>query len=62
MIVINFSEESFDGAKTMKSQNFYTSDGNYLSSSVDTSGNTVYYIYDDAGFMQSMTSGDMEVL
>lgn len=56
------SEESFDGTKTMKSQNFYTSDGNYLASSVDTSGNTVYYIYDEAGFMQSMTSGDMEVL
>ncbi len=56
------SEESFDGTKTMKSQNFYTSDGNYLASSVDTSGNTVYYIYDEAGFMQSMTSGDTEVL
>ena len=56
------SEESFDGTKTMKTQNFYTSDGNYLASSVDTSGNTVYYIYDEAGFMQSMTSGDMEVL
>lgn len=56
------SEESFDGTKTMKTQNFYTSDGNYLSSSVDKSGNTVYYIYDEAGFMQSMTSGDMEVL
>ena len=56
------SEESFDGTKTMKSQNFYTSDGNYLASSVDTSGNTVYYIYDEAGLMQSMTSGDTEVL
>ncbi len=56
------SEESFDGTKTMKAQNFYTSDGNRLASSVDTSGNAVYYIYDETGFMQSMTSGDMEVL
>lgn len=56
------SEESFDGVRTMKTQNTYTSDGNYLSSSVDTSGNIVYYVYDEAGFMQSMTSGEMEVL
>ncbi len=56
------SEESFDGVRTMKTQNTYTSDGNYLASSIDTSGNIVYYIYDEAGFMQSMTSGDMEVL
>ena len=56
------SEEIFDGVRTMKTQNTYTSDGNYLASSVDTSGNIVYYIYDEAGFMQSMTSGDMEVL
>ena len=55
------SEENFDGVRTMKTQNTYTSDGNHLASSVDTSGNIVYYIYDEAGFMQSMTSGDMEV-
>lgn len=56
------AEENFDGTKTMKTQNTYTSDGNYLSSSVDTSGNIVYYVYDEAGFLDSMTSGDMEVL
>ncbi|MBO5947448.1 RHS repeat-associated core domain-containing protein [bacterium] len=55
-------EESFDGTKTMLSQNTYTENGNYRSSSVDTSGNTVYYVYDAAGFMQTMTSGDMEVM
>ncbi len=56
------AEEFYDGNKIMKTQNTYTSDGNYLESSVDTSGNTVYYVYDEAGFLDSLTSSDMNVL
>lgn len=56
------AEESFDGEKTMRTQNTYTSDGNHPASSIDTSGNIVYYVYDEAGFLDSMSSGDMEVL
>lgn len=51
------SESSFDGTKTMSSVTTYTSNGNYMASSVDTSGNTVYYIYGEDGFLDSMTSG-----
>lgn len=56
------AEESFDGEKTMRTQNTYTSDGNHPASSIDTSDNIVYYVYDEAGFLDSMSSGDMEVL
>lgn len=46
----------------MKTQNKYTDDGNHLASSIDTSGNIVYYVYDEAGFLESISSGDMEIL
>lgn len=52
------SESSFDGTKTMSSLTSYTSNGNYMASSVDTSGNQVYYIYGEDGFLDSMTSGN----
>ncbi|MBQ8209577.1 MAG: hypothetical protein IJZ35_03215 [Clostridia bacterium] len=55
------AESSFDGTKTMSSVTSYTSNGNYMASSVDTSGNVVYYVYGEDGFLDSMTSGDSTV-
>lgn len=54
------SEEIFDGTKTFISTiNTYSEDGTQLVSSVDSSGNTVYYSYNDAGFISSVALGEM---
>lgn len=54
------STEYFDGTKTFVSSiNTYSEDGSQLVSSVDSSGNTVYYSYNDAGFIDSVASGEM---
>lgn len=52
------SNEVFDGKKTLKNQNIYSSDGGHLLASVDFSGNSVYYEYNEDEFPTKMTSGD----
>lgn len=55
----NVSEAgSFDGDKYLRSLNTHTQDGAHLARSIDTRGNTVYYVYDAAGFLKSLSQGN----
>lgn len=53
--------EAYDGVKTLKSQNIYSADGTFLLSSIDNSGNAIYYEYNDDGLLETMSSGDTEI-
>lgn len=51
------AQNSFDGIRTLSELSAYTSNGAYMSSSTDSSGNTVYYTYSNAGFLTSVSAG-----
>ncbi|MBR3768024.1 MAG: hypothetical protein IKL10_07290 [Clostridia bacterium] len=52
------AEKAFDGTKTLISElSVYSSDGTQLVSSTDSSGNTAYYTYNEAGFLQTVSAG-----
>ena len=52
------SETFFDGTRTLISElSVYSEDGTQLLSSTDSSGNTAYYSYSDAGFLQTVSAG-----
>lgn len=52
------AEKAFDGTKTLISElSVYSADGTQLLSSTDSSGNTAYFAYNDAGFLRTVTAG-----
>ncbi len=52
------AQKVFDGTKTLVAERaVYSTDGTQLLSSTDSSGNTAYYTYDDAGNLKTVTAG-----
>lgn len=51
------AEKRFDGVKTLSELSAYTTNGARQASSTDSSGNTVYYTYDTAGFLDEISAG-----
>ncbi len=52
------AEKSFDGTKTMTAESYvYSEDGELLLSSTDSSGNTAYYTYNEAGLVETVSAG-----
>ncbi len=52
------AEKSFDGTKTMTAESYvYSEDGTQLLSSTDSSGNTAYYTYNEAGLVETVSAG-----
>ena len=61
--IVNVIETiSFDGVRAMTELSTYTENGAFLTSSTDSAGNTVYYVYNtDSGLLQSLSSGNSTV-
>lgn len=57
--IVNVVEEiAFDGVRSMRELSSYTADGAFLTQTVDSAGNIVYYDYNNAGLLTALTAGD----
>ena len=57
--IVNVVEEiAFDGVRSMSELSSYTADGAFLTQTVDSAGNIVYYDYNNAGLLTALTAGD----
>ncbi|MBQ6165452.1 MAG: RHS repeat protein [Clostridia bacterium] len=57
--IVNVVEEiAFDGVRSMSELSSYTADGAFLTQTIDSAGNIVYYDYNNAGLLTALTAGD----